>query len=139
MLTQSYSITYDKIWSICNKINVIFAYSEYWVAKTSLKMKQWINWSKTWRKKLTINIRKRTIMNFIKKQIDKKIKEQWLIAWNNSIKKENQKHTARVNLSYRSLKKLQKIDKLIFSTFIQLKMKHNYNNNNKFIHSYDIN
>ena len=92
----------------------------------------------TW-KKLTINIRKRTIMNFIKKQIDKEIKEQWLIAWNNSIKKENQKHTARVNLSYRSLKKLQKIDKLIFSTFIQLKMKHDYNNNNKFIHSYDIN
>ncbi len=79
-------------------------------------------------KRSTINIRKRTIMNFIKKQIDKEIKEQWLITWNNSIKKENQyqKHTARVNLSYRSLKKLQKIDRLMFSTFIQLKMKHDY-------------
>ncbi len=71
---------------------------------------------------------KRTIMSFIKQQINKGIKEQWLIAWNNSIKKENQyqKHTARVNLSYRSLKKLQKINRLTFSTFIQLKMRHNY-------------
>ncbi len=79
----------------------------------------------TW-KRLIINIRKRTIMSFIKKQIDKKIKEQWLIAWNNSIKKENQyqKHTARVNLSYKSLKKLRKINRLMFSTFIQLKMRH---------------
>ncbi len=51
MLTQSYSITYNKIWLICNKIDVIFAYSEYWVAKTSSKMKQWINWSKTWHEK----------------------------------------------------------------------------------------
>ncbi len=69
-----------------------------------------------------------TIMSFIKKQIDKEIKEQWLIAWNDSIKKENQyqKHTARVNLSYRSLKKLRKINRLTFSTFIQLKMKHDY-------------
>jgi len=81
----------------------------------------------TW-KRSTIDIRKRTIMNFIKKQIDKKIKEQWLIAWNNSIKKENQyqKYIARVNSSYRLLKKLQKINRLTFSTFIQLKMKHNY-------------
>jgi len=80
------------------------------------------------RKRSTINIRKRIIMSFIKKQIDKEIKEQWLIAWNNSIKKENQyqKHTARVNLSYRSLKKLRKINRLIFSTFIQLKMRHDY-------------
>ena len=80
------------------------------------------------RKRLTIDIRKRTIMSFIKKQINKEIKKQWLIAWNNSIKKENQyqKHTARVNLSYRSLKKLQKINRLTFSTFIQLKMKHDY-------------
>jgi len=79
----------------------------------------------TW-KRLIINIRKRTIMSFIKKQIDKEIKEQWLIAWNNSIKKENQyqKHTARVNLSYKSLKKLRKINRLMFSTFIQLKMRH---------------
>ncbi len=79
-------------------------------------------------KRSTINIRKRTIMSFIKKQIDKKIKEQWLIAWNDSIKKENQyqKHTARMNLSYKSLKKLWKIDRLTFSTFIQLKMRHNY-------------
>ncbi len=80
------------------------------------------------RKRSTIDIRKRTIMSFIKKQIDKETKEQWLIAWNNSIKKENQyqKHTARVNLNYRSLKKFQKIDRLTFSTFIQLKMKHDY-------------
>ncbi len=44
------------------------------------------------------------------------------------ITKENQyqKHITRVNLSYRSLKKLQKIDRLTFSTFIQLKMKHDY-------------
>ncbi len=81
----------------------------------------------TW-KRSTIDIRKRIIMNFIKKQIDKKIKEQWLIAWNDSIKKENQyqKHTARVNLSYKSLKKFQKINRLTFSTLIQLKMKHDY-------------
>ncbi len=71
---------------------------------------------------------KAIIISFVKKQIGKEIKEQWLIAWNNSIKKENQyqKHTARVNLSYRSLKKLRKIDRLTFSTFIQLKMKHDY-------------
>ncbi len=63
----------------------------------------------TW-KRLIIDIRKKTIMSFIKKQIDKEIKKQWLIAWNNSIKKGNQyqKHTARVNLSYKLLKKLQK-------------------------------
>jgi len=81
----------------------------------------------TW-KRLIIDIRKRTIMSFIKKQIDKEIKEQWLIAWNNSIKKENQyqKHTAKVNLNYKSLKKLWKIDRLTFSTFIQLKMRHDY-------------
>ncbi len=81
----------------------------------------------TW-KRSTIDIRKRTIMSFIKKQIDKEIKKQWLIAWNNSIKKENQyqKHTARMNLSYRSLKKLRKINRLTFSTFIQLKMRHDY-------------
>ncbi len=81
----------------------------------------------TW-KRSTIDIRKRTIMSFIEKQIDKETKEQWLIAWNDSIKKENQyqKHTARVNLSYRSLKKLWKINRLTFSTFIQLKMKHDY-------------
>ena len=80
------------------------------------------------RKRSTIDIRKRTIMSFIKKQIDKETKEQWLIAWNDSIKKENQyqKHTARVNLNYRSLKKLWKIDRLTFSTFIQLKMRHDY-------------
>ncbi len=81
----------------------------------------------TWKRSI-IDIRKRIIMSFIKKQIDKETKEQWLIAWNNSIKKENryQKYTARVNLSYRSLKKLQKINRLMFSTFIQLKMKHDY-------------
>jgi len=81
----------------------------------------------TW-KRLTIDIRKKTIMSFIKKQIGKEIKKQWLIAWNDSIKKENQyqKHTARMNLSYRSLKKLQKINRLTFSTFIQLKMRHDY-------------
>ncbi len=81
----------------------------------------------TW-KRSTINIRKRIIMNFIKKQIDKEIKEQWLIAWNDSIKKEYQyqKHTARVNLSYKLLKKLWKINRLTFSTFIQLKMRHDY-------------
>jgi len=81
----------------------------------------------TWKRSIT-DIRKRTIMSFIKKQIDKEIKEQWLIAWNNSIKKEDQyqKHTARMNLSYKSLKKLRKIDRLTFSTFIQLKMRHDY-------------
>jgi len=80
------------------------------------------------RKRSTINIRKRIIMNFIKKQIDKEIKEQWLIAWNDCIKKENQyqKYTARMNLSYRSLKKFRKINRLTFSTFIQLKMRHDY-------------
>ncbi len=80
------------------------------------------------RKRSATGIRKRTTMGFIKKQIDKEAKEQWLIAWNDSIKKGNQyqKHTAGVNLSYRPLKELRKIDRLTFSTFIQLKMGHGY-------------
>ncbi len=51
MLIWSYLITYNKIELICNKIDVIFAYSEYQVAKTSLKTKQQINWLKMWHEK----------------------------------------------------------------------------------------
>jgi len=45
-----------------------------------------------------------------------------------SIKKGNQywKIISNVNLSHKSWKELRKIDKLTFSTFIQLKMKHDY-------------
>jgi ribonuclease HI len=69
-----------------------------------------------------------TIINFVKKQISKETESQWLNTWNISIKKGNQywKHVSEVNFSHKSLKELQKIDRLIFSTFIQLKMRHDY-------------
>ena len=53
---------------------------------------------------------------------------QWLNVWKSSIKKKNQywKHISNVNLSHKSLKELRKINKLTFSIFIQLKMKHDY-------------
>ena len=71
---------------------------------------------------------KAIIISFVKKQICKKMKLQWLKIWKSSIKKKNQyqKIILNVNLSHKSLKKLRKIDKLTFSIFIQLKMKHNY-------------
>ncbi len=71
---------------------------------------------------------KAIIISFVKKQICKETKLQWLNVWKSSIKKENQywKHISNVNLSHKSLKELRKIDKLTFSTFIQLKMRHNY-------------
>ncbi len=71
---------------------------------------------------------KAIIISFVKKQICKKIKIKWLEIWKSSIKKGNQyqKNISNVNLSHKSLKKLRKIDKLTFSTFIQLKMKHDY-------------
>ncbi len=80
------------------------------------------------RKRLTIDIRKRTIMSFIKKQICKETKLQWLNVWKSSIKKENQyqKHISNVNLSHKLLKEMRKIDRLTFSIFIQLKMRHDY-------------
>jgi ribonuclease HI len=60
------------------------------------------------------------IISFVRKQICKEAELQWLNTWNISIKKENQyrKHVSEVNLSHKSLKKLQKIDRLIYSTFI---------------------
>ena len=126
MSTRSYSITYGKTWQQ-NRCHICIQ----WVSSRkgiveNEAANQLIKGAT--RKRSAIGIRKRTIMSFIKKQIDKEAKEQWLIAWNDSIKKGNQyqKHTARVNLSYRSLKKLRKIDRLTFSTFIQLKMKHDY-------------
>ncbi len=75
-----------------------------------------------------INNMKAIIISFIKKQICKEMKLQWLKIWKSSIKKENQyqKNISNVNLSHKSLKKLRKIDKLTFSIFIQLKMKHDY-------------
>ncbi len=83
---------------------------------------------RTLRESLKTDIEYKLEIKWAKKQIDKEAKEQWLIAWNDSTKKGNQyqKHTARVNLSYRPLKKLRKIDRLTFSTFIQLKMGHGY-------------
>jgi len=36
------------------------------------------------------------------------------------------KHILNVNLSHKSLKEMRKINKLTFSTFIQLKMRHDY-------------
>ncbi len=75
-----------------------------------------------------INNMKAIIISFIKKQICKETKLQWLNVWKSSIKKENQyqKHILNVNLSHKLLKELRKIDRLTFSIFIQLKMKHDY-------------
>ncbi len=98
--------------------------------KKFMKKKKHVDsWAKRMSMKLTTSFESHLMFNInIKKQIDKEIKEQWLIAWNNSIKKENQyqKHTARMNLSYRSLKKFRKINRLTFLTFIQLKLRHEY-------------
>ncbi len=71
---------------------------------------------------------KAIIISFVKKQICKETKLQWLNVWKSSIKKKNQyqKHILNVNLSQKSLKELRKIDKLMFSIFIQLKMRHEY-------------
>jgi hypothetical protein len=68
------------------------------------------------------------IIRFVKKQICKEAKLQWLNVWKSSTKKGNQyrKHISNVNLSHKPLKELRKIDRLTFSTFIQLKMKHDY-------------
>jgi len=62
------------------------------------------------------------VFGFIKKQIAKEAKAQWLNAWNSSTKKGNQyrKYISEVNLKQRPLKELQKVDKLTYSTFIQL-------------------
>ncbi len=75
-----------------------------------------------------INNMKAIIISFVKKQICKEMKLQWLNVWKSSIKKENQyrKHISNVNLSQKSLKELRKIDRLTFSIFIQLKMRHDY-------------
>ncbi len=75
-----------------------------------------------------INNMKAIIISFVKKQICKETKLQWLNIWKSSIKKENQyqKHISNVNLSHKLLKELRKIDRLTFSIFIQLKMRHDY-------------
>ncbi len=71
---------------------------------------------------------KAIIISFVKKQICKETKLQWLNVWKSSIKKGNQyrKHISDVNLSQNPLKELRKIDRLTFSIFIQLKMRHDY-------------
>ncbi len=71
---------------------------------------------------------KAIIISFVKKQICKETKLQCLKIWKSSIKKGNQyqKNISNVNLSHKSLKELRKIDRLTFSTFIQLKMRHDY-------------
>ncbi len=71
---------------------------------------------------------KAIIISFVKKQICKEAKVQWLNVWKSSIKKGNQyrKHISNVNLSQKSLKEFRKIDRLTFSIFIQSKMRHNY-------------
>ncbi len=63
---------------------------------------------------------KAIIIDFVKKQICKETKLQWLNVWKSSIKKKNQyqKHILNVNLSHKSSKELRKIDRLTFSTFI---------------------
>jgi len=75
-----------------------------------------------------INNMKAIIISFVKKQICKEMKLQWLNVWKSSIKKRNQywKHILNVNLSHKSLKEMRKIDRLTFLIFIQLKMKHDY-------------
>jgi hypothetical protein len=69
-----------------------------------------------------------TTINFVKKQIRKEANSQWLNTWKNSTEKGNQyrKHVSEVNLGRNPLKELQKIDRLTFSTFIQLKVEHDY-------------
>ena len=42
------------------------------------------------------------------------------------LKNQYQKNISNVNLSYKSLKEIRKINRLTFSIFIQLKMKHDY-------------
>ncbi len=71
---------------------------------------------------------KAIIISFVKKQICKEMKLQWLEIWKSSIKKKNQyqKIISNVNLNHKSLKELRKIDRLTFSIFIQLKMRHDY-------------
>jgi len=71
---------------------------------------------------------KAIIISFVKKQICKEMKLQWLNVWKSSIKKGNQywKHILNVNLSHKSLKDMRKINKLTFSILIQLKMRHDY-------------
>ncbi len=71
---------------------------------------------------------KAIIISFVKKQICKETKLQLLKIWKSSIKKKNQyqKIISNVNLSHKLLKKMRKIDRLTFSIFIQLKMKHDY-------------
>jgi len=71
---------------------------------------------------------KATNISFVKKQICKEAELQWLNAWKSSTKKGNQyrKHISDVNLSQKPIKELRKIDRLTFSTFIQLKMGHGY-------------
>jgi len=75
-----------------------------------------------------INNMKAIIISFVKKQICKEMKLQWLNVWKSSIKKKNQyqKHILNVNLSQKLLKELRKINRLTFSIFIQLKMRHDY-------------
>ncbi len=75
-----------------------------------------------------INNMKVIIISFVKKQICKETKLQWLKIWKSSIKKKNQyqKNILNVNLSHKSPKKLRKINRLTFSIFIQLEMKHDY-------------
>ncbi len=75
-----------------------------------------------------INNMKAIIISFVKKQICKETKLQWLKIWKSSIKKKNQyqKIISNVNLSHKSLKELRKINRLTFSIFIQLKMRHDY-------------
>lgn len=74
------------------------------------------------------DIRKRTTIGFIKKQIGKEAKAQWLNTWNSGTKQgiQYRKHISDVNLSDRPLKELRKIDRLTFPTFIQLKIGHGY-------------
>ncbi len=117
---------YDKTWSIYVRISVKSAYSEYRVARALLETKKQINWSKVLFKNYQLS--KAIIISFVKKQICKEAKLQWLNVWKSSIKKGNQyrKHISNVNLSHKSLKELRKIDRLTFSTFIQLKMRHDY-------------
>ncbi len=69
---------------------------------------------------LIINNMKAIIISFVKKQICKEMKLQWLKIWKSSIKKKNQywKNISNVNLSHKSLKELRKIDRLTFSIFI---------------------
>jgi len=72
----------------------------------------------------TVNLLWEKRLSFAKKKIS--IEIMFYVCCMQRMQHIFNKHTVRVNLSYKLLKKLWKINRLTFSTFIQLKMRHDY-------------